>query len=54
LLVEGESVVLFNAEASVIKEHIEIQKGRVETARTPIHKANDKFNLSEKSWVLND
>jgi hypothetical protein len=54
VLAEGDSIVLFNAEASVVDEHIEIQNGRVEKARNPIQSVNNKFNVSERSWVLND
>ena len=50
-LVVGKTVALFGAEARVVKEHIEIQRARVEIARNAIDKVNDKFNLSEKSWV---
>ncbi len=34
-----------------MKEHIEIQRARVEAGRGQIDKVNEKFNLSEKSWV---
>lgn len=50
-LIVGRTVALFNAEARVVKEHIEIQRARVEAARGQIDKVNEKFNLSEKSWV---
>lgn len=51
LLAVGKTVALFGAEARVVNEHIEIQRARVETARNPIDKVNEKFNLSEKAWV---
>ncbi len=48
----GHSVALFDCEAKVVKEHIEIStRGRIETARRDVEKVNDKFNLSDKSWV---
>jgi hypothetical protein len=48
----GKSVVLFDCEARVVKEHIEIQcRGRIEAARRDVERVNEKFNLSEKSWV---
>ena len=47
----GKTVALFGAEARVIKEHIEIQRAKVEAGRNPIDKVNDKYNVSEKSWV---
>lgn len=50
-LVVGKTVALFGAEAKVVREHIEIQRARVEPGRNPIDKVNDKFNISEKAWV---
>ncbi len=48
----GKSVALFDCEARVIKEHIEIQcRGRIEAARKDVEKVNEKWNLSDKSWV---
>ena len=52
---EGDSIVLFNAKAEVVNEHIEIQLdyngGRMETARRPVEKISEEFDLSSKAWV---
>jgi len=52
---EGDSIVLFNANAEVVSEHIEIQlnyrEGRIEQSRRPIDKINEEFDLSAKAWV---
>lgn len=50
-LVVGKSIALFDAEARVSKEHIELQRGRVEEANRKIEKVNEKFDLSAKAWV---
>lgn len=53
-LKEGDSIVLFGAEATVVKEHIEIQlaeRGRVELSRKIVEKVSEEFNLSSKAWV---
>lgn len=53
----GKTLVVSRAEARVVKEHIEIQLprfGTVEEARNKLEKVNEKFNLSEKSWVPAD
>ena len=50
-LLVGKTVALFGAEARVVKEHIEIQKARVEPARNPINNVKESFNLSDKAWV---
>ena len=50
-LVVGKTVALFGAEARVVREHIEIQRARVEAGRNPIEKVNEKHNISEKAWV---
>lgn len=48
----GKSVALFDCEARVVKEHIEVQcRGRIDAARREVEKVNDKWNLSDKSWV---
>lgn len=48
----GKSVVLFDCEARVVKEHIELQsRGRIDAARREVDRVNEKFNLSDKSWV---
>ena len=52
---EGDSLVLFNAKAEVVSEHIEIQLdyngGRIEPSRRPIDRVNEEFDLSGKAWV---
>ncbi len=51
---EGEYVVLFNARAEVVKEHIEIQldrRGRIEKSRRNVASVNEEYNLSLKAWV---
>lgn len=52
---EGDSIVLFNAKAEVVKEHIEIQLefngGRIELSRRPVDRVSEEFNLSSKAWV---
>ena len=44
-LKEGDSVVLFNANAEVVKEHIEVQldynNGRVELSRRPVDRVSE-------------
>lgn len=53
----GKTIVISRAESKVVKEHIEIQLprfGNIEEARGKIEKINEKFNLSEKSWVPAD
>ena len=50
-LVVGKTAAFFGAEARVVKEHIEIQRARVEPARNPIDRVKESFNLSEKAWV---
>ena len=51
----GSTVVLFKAEAAVVKEHIEIQLmkgGRVEESRTKkINDVDESVNISAKAWV---
>ena len=52
---EGDSLVLFNAKAEVVNEHIEIQLdfngGRMEQSRRPVDKYSEDFDLSSKAWV---
>lgn len=54
-LQEGDTLVLFNAKAEVVNEHIEIQLdyngGRMEQSRKQVDRVNEDFNLSTKSWV---
>lgn len=55
-LKEGNTVVIFRAEASVVKEHIEIQLptrgGKVEESRTrKINEVDETVDISEKAWV---
>lgn len=50
----GETVVLFGAEARVVKEHIEVQvprEGRVDRARRSIEQVNEAVDISAKEWV---
>lgn len=50
----GESVVLFGAEAKVIKEHIEIQvprEGKVDKARKRVEDVNESLDISAKEWI---
>ena len=52
---EGSTVVVFKAEAAVVKEHIEIQLmkgGRVEESRSKkINEVDETVNISAKAWV---
>lgn len=52
---EGNTVVIFKAESSVVKEHIEIQLmrgGRIEESRSKkITDVDDSVNISAKAWV---
>lgn len=52
---EGDHIVLFNAKADVVQEHIELQLefngGRMELSRRPVEKVSEEFNLSSKAWV---
>ena len=51
---EGDSIVLFNAKAEVVKEHIEIQldyQGRIDESRRQVDRVSEEFNLSSKAWV---
>lgn len=53
-LIVGESIVLFGAEAKVIKEHIEVQvprEGKVDKARKRVEEVNESFDVSAKEWV---
>jgi hypothetical protein len=50
----GKSIALFDCEAKVVNQHIVVQigrYGRIEVARKEVDKVNDKFNISDKSWV---
>lgn len=50
----GNTVALFNLEAAVIKEHIELQlmrRGRVDAARREIKDVNDTNDISAKEWI---
>ena len=50
----GETVVLFSAEARVVKEHIEIQvpkEGKVDRARRAVEDVNESVDISAKEWV---
>ena len=53
----GESVVVFKAEARVVKEHIEIQVmegGKVDVARRQVENVNEKHDVSAKEWIEAD
>ena len=51
-LKEGNTIVLFSCEAAVVKEHIEIQNGRIDLARNKnIEKVDESMNISAKAWV---
>ena len=53
-LKEGNSVVIFKCEASVVKEHIELQlmeRGKVDVARREIRDVNRNHDVSAKEWV---
>ena len=48
------TIVIFKAEASVVKEHIEIQlmeRGKVDTARREVREVNKSVDISAKEWV---
>ena len=50
----GETVVLFKAEAQVVKEHIEIQlmeRGKVDRARREVRDVDETHDISAKEWV---
>lgn len=51
---EGDSIVLFNASAKVVKEHIEIQLSRaggLERSKDAVNTVSEEYNLSHKAWV---
>lgn len=53
---EGNTIVIFRAEASVVKEHIEIQLprggGKVEESRNrKINQVDETVDISAKAWV---
>lgn len=50
----NSTVVLFRAEAAVVKEHIEVQlmeRGKVDTARREVRDVNKNHDISAKEWV---
>lgn len=50
----GSTVVLFKAEAPVVKEHIEVQlmeRGKVDVARRDVRDVNKTNDVSAKEWV---
>lgn len=55
---KNNSVIIFDAESKVVKEHIEIQvlnERKIDIAKRPIEgKINEEVNISEKSWVETD
>lgn len=53
-LKEGNTIVIFRAEATVVKEHIEVQlmeRGRVDVARREIRDVNKAYDVSAKEWI---
>ena len=51
---KGNTVCIFDAEARVNKEHIELQvqnERKIQRGKREIHDVDESFNLSEKSWV---
>ena len=53
-LKEGNTVVIFRGEATVVKEHIELQlmeRGKVDVARREIRDVNTKYDVSAKEWI---
>lgn len=53
-LTEGNSIVIFNGEAAVVKEHIEVQlmeRGKVSTARREVRDVNKAVDISAKEWI---
>jgi len=53
-LKEGTTVVIFKAEANVVKEHIEVQlmeRGKVDVARREIRDVNKNHDVSAREWV---
>jgi hypothetical protein len=54
-LAVGNTVVVFKAEASVIKEHIEVQlmeRGKVDVSRNrEIRNVKETLNISDKEWI---
>ena len=52
---EDDHIVLFNAKAEVVQEHVELQLeyngGRMELSRRPVEQVSEEFNLSAKAWV---
>lgn len=47
----GNTVVLFKAEAPVIREHIELQNGKADIARREVREVNKANDISAKEWV---
>jgi hypothetical protein len=48
------TIVIFKAEAPVVKEHIEIQlmeRGKVDTARREVRDVKKENDISAKEWV---
>lgn len=52
---EGNTVVLFRAEAAVVKEHIEIQipkGGKIDESKNrKVQEVNEEIDISEKAWI---
>jgi len=54
VITEGASLVIFKAEAKVVKERIEVQlmeRGKVDESRREVKDVDTKTNISERSWV---
>ena len=50
----GNTIVIFRGEATVVKEHIEVQlmeRGRMDVARREIKDVNKNYDVSAKEWV---
>lgn len=49
----GSTILLFNTEAAVVKEHIELQlkDGKINKAKLEIKEVLEGFNISVKEWV---
>lgn len=51
---EGNTVVIFKGEATVVREHIELQlmqRGKIDLARREIKEVNEKNDISAKEWI---
>ena len=51
---EGNTVVIFKAEATVVREHIELQlmeRGKIDVARREVRDVNKENDISAKEWI---